>query len=155
MTRFGTVSRLYKKGGFGAGFTEEMMAQYEQEAPAAPAPGRRMESPHTVGDVTEKLEIAIQKLQKKAPDTPLSRLYDTDLNAISPTRFCERKRRFGRNFRGAQGHLWATFSRKNHCRSHRTSALSQDRNTPFWRSLCRNFARRTRCMVQCQPTENV
>ena len=77
------MSRLYKKGGFGAGFTEEMMAQYEQEAPAAPAPGRRMESPHTVGDVTEKLEIAIQKLQKKAPDTPLSRLYDTDLNAIS------------------------------------------------------------------------
>ena len=28
---------MYKKGGFGAGFTEEMMAQYEQEAPAAPA----------------------------------------------------------------------------------------------------------------------
>ena len=40
---------------------------------------------------------------------------------------------------GAQGHLWATFSRKNHCRSHRTSALSQDRNTPFWRSLCLRF----------------
>ena len=111
------VSPSYKKGGFGAGFTEEMIAQCEQEAPAIPAPGRRMGGSHTVGDVTEKLEIAIQKLQKKAPDTPLSRLYDT----------------------GAQGHLWATFSRKNHCRSHRTSALSQDRNTPFWRSLCLRF----------------
>ena len=77
------VSPSYKKGGFGAGFTEEMIAQCEQEAPAIPAPGRRMGGSHTVGDVTEKLEIAIQKLQKKAPDTPLSRLYDTDLNAIS------------------------------------------------------------------------
>ena len=33
------MSRLYKKGGFGAGFTERVVAQYEQEAPAAPAPG--------------------------------------------------------------------------------------------------------------------
>ena len=132
------VSPSYKKGGFGAGFTEKMIAQCEQEAPAIPAPGRRMGGSHTVGDVTEKLEIAIQKLQKKAPDTPLSRLYDTDLNAISDA-LLRTEAEIRQEFSRRAGHLWATFSRKNHCRSHRTSALSQDRNTPFWRSLCLRF----------------
>lgn len=85
MMRFGTVSPSYNKSGFGAGFTEEMMAQYEPETPVIPASGRRTESSHTVGNITEKLEAAIQKLKKRAPDTPLSRVYDTDLNAISDT----------------------------------------------------------------------
>lgn len=59
------------------------MAQFEREAPVIPAPGQRIESPHTVGDITERLKIAIQKLQKRSPETPLSAVYDTDLNAIS------------------------------------------------------------------------
>lgn len=61
------------------------MAQFEQEVPANPVPGRPVASAHTVGDIVRKVESAIKKLRKWMPGTPLSCVCDADLNAVSDT----------------------------------------------------------------------
>lgn len=77
------MSRLYKKSGFGAGFTDEMMGQMAQETAPCAAPQPEIPSYHTAGDVAKKLENALKTMEKTRRNAPLSAVCETHLYAVS------------------------------------------------------------------------